>query len=609
MAGFTIEATTTSPNELVELPFVPGYIYDCWVYYGDGSPAVHVTAWDDANAKHVYATVDSYAIEITGSCTAWSVDNAHSSRLQWTRIIYQGDYADFDGWQYLSGGWYGCSNMTSVGSGKILSDGLVYINNIFQYSGVQSIPSGLFDDCIEALYASRMFNGCGDLSGDIPDGLLAPLVSAEVFNFCFASCPNLRITPYVFYDDGDQSTRFLNLSPNFRSIFNGTGTNLTDNVVPNLWACDYGAGTPLHVDWVDGHSAGTLTNWKNIPIAWDGITVPDPVIGSVSNDYITDGQTITLDTTDSLPLQYDGKVELCNNSNYLLSTIIEEQVVSGWSDNSVIINVVKGALDNGPLYLFLTTSRDQRNTIGFLVYLNMPVINNIDPSSQMNGYQLKIYGDFLDNSIVEVGDNSDYGSCTELYTQHIDYNLSNEIGFTLDNGGTFNATYYVFVTTSAGTSDSYPITVSAPTDQLEISGVHVGFGQNTFGRNQFGGIASEIEPRFVDSTPDDNETGVSVLFVAATTDIYCFSSRIQDVTIQISEDGGAFVDAYVNGSFVSPYNGSDSYVDFHQADPQRTIIKVEKDSPWDENITVVVRVTATDEFGNEVTKEAPVLWD
>ena len=136
-----------------------------------------------------------------------------------------------------------------------------------------------------------------------------------------------------------------------------------------------------------------------------------------------------------------------------------------------------------------------------------------------------------------------------------------------------------------------------------------GYGQVAFGRQQFGGSESEIEPRFIDSDPADGATGVSILFVSAQTEVYCFSSRIQDITIQVSEDGGAFEDAYVGGAFVYPYNAPDSYVDLHQADPQRAIVKVEKVEPWDENITVIVRVTATDEFDQEATTETPVVWD
>ena len=98
------------------------------------------------------------------------------------------------------------------------------------------------------------------------------------------------------------------------------------------------------------------------------------------------------------------------------------------------------------------------------------------------------------------------------------------------------------------------------------------------------------------------------MHVSCKTEIYGFSSRIHDVRVEISEDGGDFVDAYYNGSFVSPYNGTGSWLDFHQADPQKLIAKIVKTEPWEEDVNIIVRVTATDQFGIETTKMATVEW-
>ena len=136
----------------------------------------------------------------------------------------------------------------------------------------------------------------------------------------------------------------------------------------------------------------------------------------------------------------------------------------------------------------------------------------------------------------------------------------------------------------------------------------IGFGQQPFGRYNFGGVLSDIEPRFYRSYPEDESLGISVLLVSAETEIYCFSSRIEDIQVEISEDGGDFTYAYVDGVFVDPYDTPDSYVVFHQADPQKTIIKIVKKVPWEENIQVVVRITAIDQFGSSATKETPVTW-
>jgi hypothetical protein len=302
MSGFQAEVTTTSSSESVTLPFVTGYTYDCYIDWDDGSPLSHVTAWDDPDATHVYATAGSYVPEITGTCPAWSVNNTHSSKLQWTGIVYWGDAVDFDGWQYLLGGWYGCSNLASIGSGSIIVDGLSYLNNCFRSigtstSGIELTNDSIFDNCssvIQSLYvfrsskfngtipygfldgltglinATRFLDGSTGLTGDIPSLLLAPMTSVTSFQYFFAGCADLRITGEIFCQDGDQGTRFYNKSVNFGNCFDGAGTNISDNVVQELWAFDYGSGTPSHASWINGHSDITLTNWYEIPPDWDG---------------------------------------------------------------------------------------------------------------------------------------------------------------------------------------------------------------------------------------------------------------------------------------------------------------------------------------------------
>jgi len=312
MAGFQAEVTTTSASESVTLPFVTGYTYNCTVDWGDGSSPVSVTAWDDADATHVYATADSYVVEITGACPAWSVNNTHSSKLQWTARVYGGDAVDFDGWQYLTGGWYGCANLGSLGSGSILSDGLTSLLNTFRSIGAGtsgvvipseifdglpsvtnissmfisakldgSLPSGLFDSFVNVTNLARCFQAATGLTGDIPSRFFAELTSATFWNYAFYQVSGVRIPGDLWYSDGEQSTRFLDKSSNFFHCFDGCGTDYSDNVLPDVWTCDFGSATPSHDNWIDGHSDSTVTNWDDIPSTWDGDT-EQPVKLSIS---------------------------------------------------------------------------------------------------------------------------------------------------------------------------------------------------------------------------------------------------------------------------------------------------------------------------------------
>ena len=286
MAGFQIQCTTTSPGESVTLPFVTGYTYDCYIDWDDATPPSHITAWDDPNATHTYAMAGSYTITITGACPAWSVNNTHSSRLQWTGIVYWGDAVDFDGWQYLYGGWYGCSNLASLGSGYILSDGLADIFRAFQGTSISAVQSNLFADCSGLTSAFAAFALCPSLL-DIPDGLCVPLVNCVNFSYTFYNDTDANIHPWVFYADGDQDTRFLNQNVNFYRCFRTTSTS-GYGTAPDLWACAYGTGTPNSGQCFDGHSASTLDNYNFIPISWGG-TAFSPSAKLLAGAYAYDG--------------------------------------------------------------------------------------------------------------------------------------------------------------------------------------------------------------------------------------------------------------------------------------------------------------------------------
>jgi len=442
MAGFKIEVTVEIGDLSFEPPFVDIGTYNGNIYWGDTNVS-NITAYNDPDRIHNYASPGSYEVEFIGSFPGWSFNNG-GDKNKVTKIIYQGDPADFDGLQSLIRGFWGCYNLRSLGLGSILTDGLQYLNNCFRDCGQNttpmsisyglfnnmsdvtimtstfldcnltgSIPSGFFDACINVSNAARCMEGCDGLYGEIPSLLLEPLTQNSYFNAFFKGCSNLKLRPDIFYAEGDQETRFYNQSPIFDDIFNGAGTNLSDNIVPRLWDCNFGSGTPSHSSWIDGHGASTLANWKNIPVSWGGPSVSPPTISGVSANIVVDKQNILLNTTDTLPFQYDGKVELCNNQDYSMATVFVEQNVNyvGWSDAQIGIEVNIGDLNLGEAYLFVTTDRGDRNALGFPITLissivdlaNNPVaygtnkqfIGYIEPESTPETLSLKMYNFLL----------------------------------------------------------------------------------------------------------------------------------------------------------------------------------------------------------------------
>jgi len=139
-----------------------------------------------------------------------------------------------------------------------------------------------------------------------------------------------------------------------------------------------------------------------------------------------------------------------------------------------------------------------------------------------------------------------------------------------------------------------------------------GYGFSAYGRSNFGNAESEVEPRFDVSDPADGSVDVSIYKTTVVFDVYLFSSTaISDDTllIEVSENGGiSYSNVYANGSFVVPFMGSRSRIDFQEADPQKMRVWIHKTSPWANDVEIRVRVTVADEFGNEATKETPIKW-
>lgn len=134
-----------------------------------------------------------------------------------------------------------------------------------------------------------------------------------------------------------------------------------------------------------------------------------------------------------------------------------------------------------------------------------------------------------------------------------------------------------------------------------------GLGISPCGRTECGNAQSVIEPRFLVSSPADQQhnvdTSIQLRFVT-----YCFSSWIDiaDTTVDISEDSGFSWNVAFDGeNFLSPYDGSNSKI---RRDGHSLVYYIQKIAKWAEGQKILIRFTGIDEFGQYASKEAPVVW-
>ena len=271
--GFMTEWTVSGDAEgrTITLPLVTGYNYDCVIDWGDGSAKSVVTAFDDVNRIHTYSVAGKYKVEITGTCEGWSFNGA-GDKLKITNILYWGNPLKFNDFKYLTGGFYGCTALKSLGRGSILFSGSGGFYQTFRDCiSVTSVPVDLFkySTAISTNGFLETFSGCSSLAS-LPVDLFRYNTAVSDYGFyrTFYNCVKLQLHKWIFYSTGEEETRFLNKTLSFAECFSLTSFTGTIGEAPELWNCDFGTGTPDTTDCFNGHSINSVSNYADIPAAW-----------------------------------------------------------------------------------------------------------------------------------------------------------------------------------------------------------------------------------------------------------------------------------------------------------------------------------------------------
>jgi hypothetical protein len=151
---------------------------------------------------------------------------------------------DFGEVEFKSLSFYECNNLNEI-NGQINGPDITSFSSCFRNNQLTSIPENLFDNC------TKVTN----------------------FSDCFFGNQKLKLNKYVFYSEGQQSTRFLNQSVNFRNCFSRVSyvsPDAENGEAPDLWNCDFGTGTITKTSCFggNGNNAITLTNYASIPSEW-----------------------------------------------------------------------------------------------------------------------------------------------------------------------------------------------------------------------------------------------------------------------------------------------------------------------------------------------------
>ena len=269
---FTMEYVIPSDSLSLTLPLNSGNgsTFNCVVDWGDSSTST-ITAVDDPDRIHTYASAGTYTVTIAGTCEGWNFNNT-GDRLKLTKVISFGSGTSFGGFKYLAGGFYGCSNLTTLGSDPIKPSG----NGVSSFSccfyactSLTGIPVDIFRYNTNAISFSFCFSDCTSLTS-LPVDIFRYNANAITFFSCFTDCTSLTLRSDIFYPAGGQTTRFLNQSVDFFNCFYRDSFTGTQGTAPDLWNCSFGTGTPTRTICFGGpgNSTTSISNYNDIQSEW-----------------------------------------------------------------------------------------------------------------------------------------------------------------------------------------------------------------------------------------------------------------------------------------------------------------------------------------------------
>jgi hypothetical protein len=182
----------------------------------------------------------------------------------------------------------GCTGLTSVPVDifRYNTAATTFTNTFEGCTNLTSIPADLFRYNTAATNFFRVFYGCSNLTGTT-DKLFQYNTLVTNFQSALTNCLKLQLTKNIFYEEGSQPTRFLNMSVDFSSCFSRTSFSGIQGEAPDIWNCNYGTGTPVKTSAFSGsgNSIASLSNYCYIPTSW-GVAAHCQILSGITNQRI-----------------------------------------------------------------------------------------------------------------------------------------------------------------------------------------------------------------------------------------------------------------------------------------------------------------------------------
>ena len=158
--SFIFKITTTTSPQTFTIPCSHYGTFNATVDYGDGTGSQTVTAYNDSNLTHSFATAGQHTITIDGTFPNIRFVNDATSAALVDEVVDLGDV----GWLMLYAGFEGCTNLTSFSTGTANTVNNEYVQLMFKNcTSLTSVDLTNFDTS-NATSLSNMFENCSNIT-------------------------------------------------------------------------------------------------------------------------------------------------------------------------------------------------------------------------------------------------------------------------------------------------------------------------------------------------------------------------------------------------------------------------------------------------------------
>ena len=191
--------TTTSPQTFV-IPCTNTGTFNATVNYGDGTGSQTVTAYNDSNLTHSFATAGQHTITIDGTFPNVRFYDDAASRVLVDEVVDLGDV----NWINLYQAFRDCTNLTAFNVGTTDTSSVTTMAAMFRNcSGLTSLDLSSFDTS-SVTTMQQMFQNCTNLTSLNLSGF--DTSSVNNMSYMFRNCSSLTTLDLSSFDTSSVTT-------------------------------------------------------------------------------------------------------------------------------------------------------------------------------------------------------------------------------------------------------------------------------------------------------------------------------------------------------------------------------------------------------------------